>query len=121
VKTKARAGLRELWRCPVCGRRFANHNQSHACGRHDLAHHFAGKPPAIRQLYRRLVDLLRQCGPVIILPEKTRIAFQVRMCLRDYLAAEPRALLPGGTEADLDAEFLELVREAYAVGQQRHL
>jgi hypothetical protein len=26
-----------------------------------------------------------------------------------------------GTEADLDAEFLELVREAYAVGQQRHL
>ena len=25
-----------MWRCAECGREFANRNQSHACGRHDL-------------------------------------------------------------------------------------
>jgi hypothetical protein len=33
----------------------------------------------IRQLYRLFVTQVRRCGPVTILPEKTRIAFQVRM------------------------------------------
>jgi transposase-like protein len=92
VKTKAPAGLRELWRCPVCGRRFANRNQSHACGRHDLGHHCAGK---LRHRHVRRIEIISPWNHV------------------HYFRA--------GTEADLDAEFLELVREAYAVGQQRHL
>src|SRR5215212_9783020 len=68
-----------LWRCPECDRSFANRNQSHACGRHDLAHHFKGKPPEIRALFDRVVAAIRKIGPVRVLPEKTRIAFQVRM------------------------------------------
>lgn len=74
----ARARL-PLWRCPKCLRRFANRNQSHACGRHDLEHHFRGKPPAIRTRYDGFVRAVKTCGRVIVLPEKTRIAFQVRM------------------------------------------
>src|SRR4051794_39342110 len=70
-----------LWQCPVCERRFANRNQSHACGRHDLEHHFAGKPPEGRALFDAFVAELRALGPVTVLPEKTRIAFQVRMSL----------------------------------------
>ena len=68
-----------LWRCEKCGREFANRNQSHACGAHDLEHHFAGKGPEIRQLYELVLAAIRKIGPVRVLPEKTRIAFQVRM------------------------------------------
>ena len=69
-----------LWRCPRCGRAFANKNQSHTCsGLHTLAHHFDGKPPEIRALFDAVVHAIRRIGPVRVLPEKTRIAFQVRM------------------------------------------
>ena len=68
-----------LWRCPACEREFANRNQSHSCGTHDLDHHFEGKPPEIRALFDRIAALVEGIGPVRILPEKTRIAFQVRM------------------------------------------
>ena len=70
---------RPLWRCPKCRRRFANRNQSHACGRYDLEHHFSHKSPQIRALFDDVVAAIRSIGPVRILPEKTRIAFQMRM------------------------------------------
>lgn len=70
---------RPLWRCPACGRQFANPNQSHACGRHDLQGHFAGKDANVRAIYDAFLAMLEENGPVVVLPEKTRIAFQVRM------------------------------------------
>ena len=45
------AGRPALWRCPKCRRGFANRNQSHACGRYTLTHHFRGKSPEIRALF----------------------------------------------------------------------
>jgi hypothetical protein len=68
-----------LWRCQACGRAFANRNQSHACGRHDLDSHFAGKAPEVRAIFDAFLAMLDRFGPVTILPEKTRIAFQHRM------------------------------------------
>ncbi|MGH7938982.1 MAG: DUF5655 domain-containing protein, partial [Bryobacteraceae bacterium] len=68
-----------LWQCSKCKRRFANRNQSHACAQYDLDHHFAGKSPEIRVLFDGVVAAVRAIGPVRILPQKTRIAFQVRM------------------------------------------
>lgn len=140
---------RELWTCPACGRGFANRNQSHACGWHELEAHFAGKPPEIRALYEALLERVRACGPVTVLPEKTRIAFQVRM---SFAVAMPRrgwldghlvlarrvespvfrridSLSPRNhvhafrlhSPADLTPEFDALLREAYAVGEQKHL
>ena len=138
-----------LWRCPECGRRFANRRQVHSCGRYTLASHFRGKPAAIRRLYEAMRDAVRRCGPVIVLPEKTRIAFQVRM---SFAQVTPRSAWLDGhvvlarrlehprfrridtiskqnhvhhfrlfTVADVDAVVAEWLREAYAVGQQRHL
>jgi len=138
-----------LWRCPKCHRRFANRNQSHACGRHDLAHHFRGKPRAIRSLYREFVRAVKACGRVIVLPEKTRIAFQVRM---SFAQVTPRKSALDGhlvlarrleharfrriesisarnhvhhfrltAPAEIDPEFRRWLAEAYAVGEQRHL
>ncbi len=138
-----------LWQCKKCGRYFANRNQSHACGRHDLEHHFRGKRPEIRALFDRVVSTIRALGPVRILPEKTRIAFQVRM---SFAQVTPRANWLDGhvvlarrlghhrfraiqtisprnhvhtfrlTRArEVDAQFRKWLAEAYAVGEQRHI
>jgi hypothetical protein len=148
TRTRAPAEGR-LWRCPDCGRGFANRNQSHFCGKHSLDAHFEGKDACVRKLFRAFLALLRRCGPVTVLPEKTRIAFQVRMSFaalsvrRTYLVGHfvlarrlehPRFLSiqtisPRNhvhqfrlqTPAELDEEFSAWAREAYAVGQQKHL
>ena len=142
-------GRPPLWRCPKCKRDFANRNQSHSCGTHDLAHHFEGKPPEIRALFDRVAALVKKIGPVKILPEKTRIAFQVRMSFaqvtprqrwldghivlarrREYPrfrrieTFSPRNHLHAfriSSPGELDAEFRSWLREAYAVGAQEHL
>src|SRR4030095_2810592 len=66
--------------CPRCGRSSANRNQSHACAATlDLDHHLEGKDPQVVAIFRRLVTLAEGNGPVPVLPEKTRVACQVRM------------------------------------------
>ena len=72
----------KLWRCLKCSRRFANRNQTHTCARIEratLALHFNDKPRETRRLFDAFAAVVKSNGPVIVLPEKTRIAFQVRM------------------------------------------
>lgn len=145
----AERALPALWRCPECGRVFANRNQSHTCGLHDLESHFRGKPPEIRALFDGVVRLIESIGPVRILPEKTRIAFQVRM---SFAQVTPRQRWLDGhlvlarrlehprflkvqtfsprnhlhafrltSASELDAEFRAWMEEAYRVGEQKHL
>jgi hypothetical protein len=138
-----------LWTCPACGRAFANRNQSHACGRHGLDAHFAGKDPLVRALFDRVAAEIARLGPATVLPEKTRIAFQVRMSFAAVTARRhwldghvifarrlehprfrrvetysPRNHLHAfriERPEDVDAELVAWLREAYAVGEQRHL
>jgi hypothetical protein len=138
-----------LWRCPRCRRAFANRNQSHSCGRHTLTHHFRGKKPEIRALFDLVVAAIREIGPVRVLPEKTRIAFQVRMSFaqvtprrgwldghvvlarrlehprfRQVQTFSPRNHLHAfrlTRPGDIDAEFKSWLAEAYLVGCQEHL
>jgi len=139
-----------LWRCPKCGRAFANLNQTHTCADlHDLDHHFDGCEPLVRELYELVARAVRSIGPVRILPEKTRIAFQVRM---SFAQVTPRRRWLDGhvvlarrlehprfrkiesfsprnhvhvfrleRPSDIDETFVAWMREAYAVGEQRHL
>lgn len=138
-----------LWACPRCRRVFANRNQSHACGRHHIASHFHGKPPEIRALYRAFRSRLREIGPVRVNPEKSRIAFQVRM---NFAVVMPKRHWIDGHlilarrvddvrftrvqtfsprnhlhafrlrhVSDIDDGFLALLRESYLVGEQKHL
>ena len=46
---------------------------------HDLDRHFDGKSKRVRAIYDAFLALLSEQGPVTVLPEKTRIAFHVRM------------------------------------------
>jgi hypothetical protein len=95
------------------------------------------------------VAAIRRIGPVRILPEKTRIAFQVRM---SFAQVTPKSKWLDGhvvlarrfehprfrriqtisprnhvhsfritSPSDIDAEFTSWLAEAYSVGEQRHL
>ena len=90
----------ELWTCEHCGRAFANRNQSHACGRWTLDRHFAGKSPTVREIFDSFLAMIERFGPVRVLPEKTRIAFQVRMSFAQLTVRRSWALgLPGRRSA----------------------
>jgi hypothetical protein len=139
-----------LWTCPRCGRAFANPRQSHACASlTELDDHFVGSVPAVRATFDAILAEVRRLGPVTVLPEKSRIALQVRMSfaalmprrrwLNGHLVlARPvdsarflgiRAYSPHNvvhtfrlTEPDeVDAELTAWLAEAYRVGEQRHL
>lgn len=141
--------MRSLWRCSRWGRRFANTSQSHACSRYKLAEHLAGKSREVIALHRRFASMVRTCGPVKIVPEKTCIAFQVRMSfpavslkkrlldghvgvargLEDPRFRAMQMISPRNdvhqfriqTLDQLDDRVGKWLREAYAVGEQRHL
>jgi hypothetical protein len=138
-----------LWQCPNCKRPFANLNQSHFCSRTTLREHLADKTPHGVTLFREFAKLVKRCGPVRVIPEKTRIAFQVRVSFaavslrRDrivgHIVLARRLESPRFTKvetisprnhvhsfcftsrAQMDSEVLSWLREAYRVGQQKHL
>ena len=111
--------------------------------------HFDGKDPEVRRIYDAVVAMLGRIGPVRVLPEKTRIAFQVRM---SFAQVTPRKRWVDGhvvlarrlehprftaiqtfsarnhvhafrlrSLADVDDELRDWLAEAYAVGMQHHL
>ncbi len=138
-----------LWRCPRCGESFTTRNQWHSCGKFDLEALFEGKATGARKLYERFVTLVERCGPSTVIPQRSRIAFQVRMrfaaltpqktCLKGHLVLAERRESPCfekieslsprshvhvfrlSSEADFTPEFERLVREAYRVGEQKHV
>jgi len=138
-----------MWRCPNCRRQFANRNQSHACGRFTLESHFAGKPAKVRGIFNQLLALAKKNGPVIVQPEKTRVAFQVRMSFAAFVIrrnwVDGHVVLARRLESprfrrietfsprnhlhafrfedvnEIDAEVAAWFAEAYRVGGQRHL
>src|SRR5882724_3333592 len=144
-----RRSERPLWKCPRCKRSFANKNQSHFCGNYDLESHFEGKPPEVRAIYDAVLKAIRRCGTVKVLPEKTRIAFQARMSFAQLTTrskwVDGHVVLARRLEqprfrkietisarnhvhhfrlmsaAEVDEEVEAWLREAYAVGEQRHL
>jgi hypothetical protein len=148
-RTKPHRSARPLWQCPQCKRKFANRNQSHFCGNYDLQSHFEGKPREVRAIYDAVLKAIRRCGPVTVLPEKTRIAFQVRMSFAQLTTRskwvdghvvlarrfeQPRfrkieTFSPRNhvhyfrltSAAEVDEEVESWLKEAYAVGDQKHL
>jgi len=137
-----------LWKCPRCGHQLVGRNMSHSCGVYDLRHHFDGKPPAVRALFDRLARTTRGIGPFKVESQKTRIVFQVRVRFAAVMARR-RGLrghlwltrpLPGPPvvrverllprchlhhflleREDQIGALVPRLREAYAVGEQKHL
>ena len=134
-----------LWQCPKCGHRFVTANIWHSCGHYRLADHFAGKP-ALRKVFDRYVAAARTHGAVTVYAQKTRIVMQGRVRFagavvrKDWLDAamwlrrrvnhpclvrtESFGRLGYGHHfclrdpEDVDQAMIELLGEAYKVGQQ---
>jgi len=140
---------RALWTCPRCKRQFANKNQTHSCGRFALDELFVGTDESVRRLFELFAEAVRANGEVTVIPEKTRVAFQVRM---SFAAIVPRRSWLDGhlvlaqtvsepwvrkvdvisarnqvhhfrlrEPSDLTPALKARLRDAYAVGEQRHL
>lgn len=139
-----------MWTCPVCRRAFASRNQTHACGPlADLDRLFDGCVEQVRECFDAVLAAARRAGPLTVLPERTRIAFQVRM---SFAAFQPRRRWLDGhvvlarelpsprirrievfsarnvlhafrlrAAAEVDAEVEAWLAEAYRVGAQEHL
>ena len=132
--------------CPRCGRSFANRNQSHACGQLDLDRHWPSGTPRWWPSSGAWRAGRGENGPVTVLAERTRIAFQVRMSfaaftLRKHWVAGTWSG-PGGrstrgsvgsrpsrpqhlhqfrwTAWQVDDEVASWLAEAYRVCEQRH-
>ncbi|MGH8834012.1 MAG: DUF5655 domain-containing protein [Actinomycetes bacterium] len=139
-----------MWRCPHCGRSFANCNQTHTCAvLGELDAHFTGCDPAVREIFDRILAAVDRLGPVAVLAEKTRIALHARMSFAAFTARRhwlnghvvlaerldsprftrvetysPRNILHAFRldRADqVDAEVRDWLARAYRVGQQQHL
>ena len=139
-----------MWVCPRCARSFANRNQTHTCALlGDLESHFTGASPDVRATFDRVLAVVRELGPVMVLPEKTRIALHVRMSFAAFMPRRrwlnghlvlarrvdsprflrvetfsPRNVLHAfrlTSPAEVDAEFTAWLTEAYRVGCQEHL
>jgi hypothetical protein len=141
--------LKELWQCPNCGEKFTSKNMWHSCGKFSLEALFARSEPRVFQLYKRFEQFVRSVGPVTVIPQKTRVVFQVRMRFagavprKSYLLCHfifsrrhdnPRFskvnqygpqsyehLIRVEKMGDFDEEFVGWIREAYEVGEQKHL
>jgi hypothetical protein len=138
-----------MWTCPDCGRRFANRNQVHSCGVYELEDHLKDASPGVRAIYDSFASAIDALGSVEILPEKTRIAFQVRMSFaavtlkREHLdghvvlarrVEDPRFLKIESLSprnhvhhfrltdvSEVDDQVKTWLAEAYSVGRQEHL
>ncbi len=141
--------MKALWRCPKCGARLVTPNMSHSCGRHTLKALFAHSGPNVFRVFRKYEKMVRVCGPVTMIPQKTRVVFMVRV---RHTAVYPRKdhLICGielpsehrdrrffkierytrnfvghylrvRSEDELDAKVQKWLKESYAVGTQEAL
>ncbi len=137
-----------LWTCPKCGRRFVSKNLWHSCSRHTLREHFSRKPVTLRRTFNRFVTIAKECGPVTVYAQKTRIVIQARVRFagavvrKDWLDAgvwlkrranhpclhRTESFGPAGyglhfrleKPEDIDDALADLIREAYLIGIQEH-
>ena len=66
------------WKCPKCGREFAQRSPYHGCGKFTVEGYLAGKNRVGVALFEMLAAELKQFSEVVISPAKSQITFRVR-------------------------------------------
>jgi hypothetical protein len=128
---------------------FVTRNLWHSCGRYKLVDHFVGKPRELRATFDAFVRLARDCGPVTVYAQKTRIVIQVRVrfagvtvrkdCLDAHLWLKRRVTHPRlarvedfgrlgfglhfrlSRPEDIDEALAQLMKEAHRIGKQEEV
>lgn len=134
------------WQCPDCGKRLVTENAWHSCGNNTLKALFAKSDPKVLKLFRKFAKMVQACGPGKMFVEQTRVVFKNRARYagafpgRWYLScvvALPETLenprfyrvddygnhfvshhFRVESEAELNDEVQEWLRESYRVGRQ---
>lgn len=141
---------RPLWTCPRCGAKFVTRNLWHSCGPWTVDGFLEGKGARARELFDAFVALARRCGPFDFAPTKTGVGFMVRVRFAGVQRFSERGMTCGfwlkrkvdsprftkvefiprdnwiyttcvTSPEDLGDEVLGWLKEAYRVGEQRHL
>jgi len=140
-----------LWTCPKCGRKLVSRNLWHSCTDATVESFLAEHGPRARALFDRFEQLIAKCGPYLVSPAKTRIAFMGRVRFAGITRINDRAMtcsfalphpvksprfikveevVPGWyvhhlritDPAELDKEVLGWLRESYRLmGMQQRL
>ena len=76
---RSKAELPALWVCPRCGARLVSRNLWHSCVQVTLEELFAKSDPAVLELARAYVSMLRSLGDVQVIPQKTRLVCVARV------------------------------------------
>jgi len=116
----AESNREQLWACPVCGREFANLNQTHSCGGPALSAVLAGHGERVVSLYRAIESAVRDAGPFRVHPQKTRIAFISRMTFASVTLAKSWVDLGFIVPSPLDNVRIRRI-ELYGPTSFRHL
>lgn len=70
---------RPLWTCPRCGHGFVTTNLWHSCGVYAMGAHFEGRAPQVAHIFEAIVAAAKECGPVEVYAQKSRIVLQNRV------------------------------------------
>jgi len=132
------------WRCPECGRRFAQRTREHSCQITSIEDHLARTSPEVRSAFAALLEVLSSIGPHEVIALKTMLVFRVasnfagatltrsRIDLGFFLSQQVRhprvrrieRLSPTKlahhvhleAASEIDAELRAWLREAYMIG-----
>jgi hypothetical protein len=94
-----REALPPLWTCPKCSAQFVSANMWHSCGRRSVEDLFARSDPHVFKLYLKFKRMVEGCGPVTMIPQKTRLVFMVRMRFAGFTVRKSglRGIDPGAS------------------------
>ncbi len=82
-----------LWTCPRCGHRFVTANLWHSCGVHSMSEHFDGKEPHVAAAFDTIVRVAKECGPLEVYAQKSRIVLQNRVRFASVITRKKHLIL----------------------------
>lgn len=121
----------------------------HSCGKFSLEDLFSRSDPRVAKLFHEFAAMVRACGSVHMIPQKSRVVFQARMRFAGVMPRKSHLIchfiLPRRIESprfykietfnphchahylrvteedELDREVVRWLAKAYEVGEQKHL
>lgn len=117
--TAATGAPRPLWTCPSCEHQFVTANIWHSCSRHTLDEAFARSTADARAAFDRFVELVARCGPIEVIPQRSRIVLMGRVRFAGGIVLRDRVRLSLALTRRIDAPWVERI-EAYGPRWNAH-
>jgi len=139
-----------MWTCPNCRQKFYNKNQAHSCGHYTVDDFLRGKTQQAIDLFHLFLSEYKKIGDFELHPVKTRVALltKMRFCSinkagKDFISIHlvltqvhnsscfykidninNRFFIHHAkikSKTDINDELKKFMREAYDIGQRKHV